>query len=272
MQPPVSHSSRQPLHQPRVRSRITKFQAGMASLQVSTCVTCMERFPGMTVRETSAGTECVRSSRDKNSPKAYSCSNNMHPGPVPQELQVYNVILWPINFVASFTPLICYSHSAGADSGGGDAYLCSDAYHVHLQTAPGTVWLHWTCGQPATECLPPLPRVCQDFHLTWIYIIIVRREGAHQTHRDFRVRGQVVQRALQWLVTHNQYYCSMGITIDTTALEQLPQDGNVTHLVSSTNDCSTPTETVPPTGDGSELDDDHLSHSFVPVSTPSMTE
>ena len=115
-----------------------------------------------------------------------------------------------------------------------------------------------------------LPRLPSDLD-----IIIVRREGAHQTHRDFRVRRQVVHRALQWLVTHNQYYCSVGITIDTTALEQLPQDGNVSHLVSSTNDCSTPattTETVPPTGDGSELDDDHLSHSFVPVSAPSMTE
>ena len=35
--------------------RVTTFHSRMAALQVSTC-TCMERFPGMTVRVTPAGT------------------------------------------------------------------------------------------------------------------------------------------------------------------------------------------------------------------------
>ena len=41
-------------------------------------------------------------------------------------------------------------------------------------------------------------------------VIVVRKEGANQSHRDFRVRRAVVHRALQWLVTHNQYYHSLA--------------------------------------------------------------
>ena len=86
MQPSMSH---QPLlHQPAVPSKMSKFHSALAALEVSACVTCMERFPGMTVRVTSAGTECVRCTRDKHSPKAYSSDNNIHPGPVPKELRV----------------------------------------------------------------------------------------------------------------------------------------------------------------------------------------
>ena len=66
----------------------------------------------------------------------------------------------------------------------------------------------------------------------------------------------------------------MGITIDTTALAQLPQDGNVSHLVSVTEDCSTPE--IPTTASDRPstcaVEDDHLSYSFVPLAAPSMTE
>ena len=48
----------------------------------------------------------------------------------------------------------------------------------------------------------------------------------------------MVHRALQWLVTHNQYYSALGVTIDSTVLEQLPQDGNVSDLVSATEPAS----------------------------------
>ena len=35
--------------------------------------------------------------------------------------------------------------------------------------------------------------------------VIVRREGADETHRDFQVRRAVVLRALQWLIVNNMY-------------------------------------------------------------------
>ena len=112
-------------------------------------------------------------------------------------------------------------------------------------------------------------------------VIVVRKEGANHTHRGFRVRRGVVHQALQWLVTHNQYYRSLGITIDAVALVQLPQDGNISHLVSVTEDCSLPdcpttsgSSEVSATGNTSTeaLEDDHLSESFVPIAAPSMTE
>ena len=52
-------------------------------------------------------------------------------------------------------------------------------------------------------------------------------EGAVHSHRDFRIRRSVVHRALNWLVTHNQYYRSNHVHIDVNALEQLPHDGNI---------------------------------------------
>lgn len=74
----------QPLfYHPPVQSKMSKFDSRMGSLQVSTCGTCMERFPGMTVRITSAKTECIHCNKDQQSP-----DNNMNPGLVPQELMV----------------------------------------------------------------------------------------------------------------------------------------------------------------------------------------
>ena len=62
--------------------------------------------------------------------------------------------------------------------------------------------------------------------------------GSHgslvHSHRDFRVRRSVVHRALNWLVTHNQYYRSNHVHIHVNALEQLPHDGNLSQLTAIT--------------------------------------
>ena len=52
-------------------------------------------------------------------------------------------------------------------------------------------------------------------------------EGAVHSHSDFRVRRSVVHRALNWLVTHNQYCRSNHVHIDINPLQQLPHDGNL---------------------------------------------
>ena len=118
---------------------------------------------------------------------------------------------------------------------------------------------------PPSLSLPRLP-----FQLD---VIVVRKAGANQSHRDFRVRRAVVLRALQWLVTHNQYYHSVGVTIDTTALDKLPQDGNISQLVSVTEDTTTdsPSTTDTAAAEDDSCDED-LPQSFVPVAAPSMTE
>ena len=133
--------------------------------------------------------------------------------------------------------------------------------------------------QDVASFVQSLPRLPSDLD-----VIVVRKEGANQTHRDFRVRRGVVQRALQWLVSHNKYYHALGVTIDTTALAQLPQDGNISHLMSVIEDCSSPdsptnseTSSSIPASDTTHtvaIDDshDHLPQSFVPIAVPSMTQ
>ena len=57
-------------------------------------------------------------------------------------------------------------------------------------------------------------------------VIIVRKEGAVDSHKDFRVRRSVVLMALQWLVQNNIYY--HDVTIDHSVLALLPVDGELT--------------------------------------------
>ena len=108
-------------------------------------------------------------------------------------------------------------------------------------------------------------------------------EGAVHSHRDFRVRKSVVHRALNWLVTHNQYYRSNHVHIDVNALEQLPHDGNLSQLTSITveSDSTEPPATNtpatgPPVADTPATSEDpysaHLPQSFVSIATRSMTE
>ena len=73
-----------------IRTKMHKFHAHLATLDVSMCTTCLESFPGLQLHLGSA--ECLRCSRDKRIPKLYSSANNMDPGPIPSELQVGNNI------------------------------------------------------------------------------------------------------------------------------------------------------------------------------------
>ena len=88
------------------------------------------------------------------------------------------------------------------------------------------------------------------------------------SHRDFRVRRSVVHRALNWLVTHNQYYRSNEVHIDVNALDQLPHDGNLSQLTAITVE-SAITATGPPVADTPATSEDpystHLPQSFVPI-------
>ena len=74
----------------------------------------------------------------------------------------------------------CLSLSAGADPSGGNADLSSHAHHVTLQTSSRAV--HWTCSQPSSGSFTHnLPRKPSNLD-----VLVVRREGANHTHRDFR--------------------------------------------------------------------------------------
>ena len=76
-------------------------------------------------------------------------------------------------------------------------------------------------------------------------VIVVRKEGATQSHRDFCVIRSIVLRALQWLLANNIYY--RNIRIDPDALALLPEDGDLTGLRSVTVETDDQ-ETRPPQG------------------------
>ena len=52
--------------------------------------------------------------------------------------------------------------------------------------------------------------------------MIVQKQGADRSHRDFRVCRHVVQSALEWLISHNLYY--RNIALDRQILQDLPED------------------------------------------------
>ena len=73
------------MHQRWVQAILKKFHLYFSSLEVPTCSTSLESFPGLRLL---GPTECVRCGRDKRVPKLFSEENNMHPGCVPPQLQV----------------------------------------------------------------------------------------------------------------------------------------------------------------------------------------
>ena len=68
-----------------------------------------------------------------------------------------------------------------------------------------------------------LPRLPKN-----VDILIVRKEGGVNAHKDFKVRRAVVHRALHWLKQNNRYY--PHIDIDYDCLNQLPEDENLSGL------------------------------------------
>ena len=99
-------------------------------------------------------------------------------------------------------------------------------------------------------------------------VIVVRREGSNQSHRDFRVRRRVVLRALEWLVANNTYY--RHITINAEALAQLPEDGDLSGLCTVTVVASS--EDLEPSEDDEDPYFADLTRSFVPSAPRRVTE
>ena len=60
-------------------------------------------------------------------------------------------------------------------------------------------------------------------HVADLPVVVVRRHGADDTHRDFTVRRQKVLEAVWWLKTNNPYFKS--IEIDREANQIFPENG-----------------------------------------------
>ena len=134
----------------------------------------MEKFPGMTA---SAGTECVHCSRDKHTPKAYSSHNNMHPDPVPQELLVRHIC----SFLYPYQLIDCGQGLTQVEEMLISAVIPIMSVHRLPQGQYGHSGHVVNLPQDVVSFAQSLPRLPSD-------VIIVRKEGANQTHRAFRVR------------------------------------------------------------------------------------
>ncbi len=85
------------------------------------------------------------------------------------------------------------------------------------------VVMYSICYKISHRSLLPKPRSPSQLD-----VIIVRKEGATGSHKNFRVRRSVVLRTLQWLIEHNFYYSN--VTIDHSVLALLRIDGDLTIL------------------------------------------
>ena len=148
-----------------VRHKMSTFHSKLMSLEFHRCSTCLECFPDLSMAS-GGSTECTRCSHDKHIPKLYTTANNMNPGTVPPQLQVYPLFARSItcpklyttannmNPGTSYRYIHCLpevSHaslillSTGAITSGGDACLCYHANYVNLSPTARPVWLHWSC-------------------------------------------------------------------------------------------------------------------------------
>ena len=60
--------------------------------------------------------------------------------------------------------------------------------------------------QDVSTFVTSLPRLPSD-----IDVILVRKGGASQTHKDFRVRRSKIPMTLQWLKQNNKYYHNINL-------------------------------------------------------------
>ena len=116
--------------------------------------------------------------------------------------------------------------------------------------------------QNVTDFATSLPRSPSD-----IDVLIVQKQGADGSHRDFRVRRHVVQSALEWLISHNLYY--RNIALNRQILQDLPEDAILSELPTFTTSSQSANEPDCTTEDHTS---DHLQGSFIPVNPCRMTE
>ena len=224
------------LYTPSALKSIHMFHAKMTACAFSKCVICNESFPSM---NGSQRTECTRYRRDKKLPNLYSSDNGMDPGLVPLELQGLTQVEEML--ISSVMPIMSLYHLPHGQFG----------YSGHIINLPQDV-------ATFTNTLPRSP--------SQLDVLLVRRQGAAGSHKDFRVRRSRILTALLWLKHHNTYY--RDILIDEAILAQLPVDDDIT-LPSITLD----TEEEPAVSEETEEPySSHLPGTFVPMTPRQGTQ
>ena len=222
-----------------VQGKLAAFHSKISSLSFTHCSCCNESFPS--IKLTSSTSVCSHCSRDKQEPKLYSAANNMDRGSVPLALQgltQVEMLISPVMPILSVyqLPLGQYGYSGRV---------------INLP-------------QDVASFVRSLPRMPSQLD-----VVLVRREGAAGSHKDFKVRRSCVLQALQWLMENNPNLCE--ISLDHVAFAQLPENGELPGLSAVTlPDDESGTE--PDFEENEEHDSELLSSSFVPTAPCQATE
>ncbi len=231
------------------KTNINKFHKSVQYI-VSHCTVCQEAWPLKS--KPRSPYVCSRCSRDKKSPKKFSCENSMIPSPIPHELQ--NLTQIEEMLIARALPIMRVYIKPGGQRG----------YSGHCINLP----------QNVTELATSLPRYPKD-----LAVIIVKVKGRDNTFKDVTVRKQKVHSALVWLINNNPHYSE--ITINEDALNSLPENGVAPDLMTvetdndivSDDNCSA--DVGPPTDNPSEdivYNDSTEMSSFLPVGEQQQQE
>ena len=178
-----------------VQNEMHSFHLDQERLEHRQCTICKEAWP---TRQNLASEVfiCYRCKRDKKSPKKFSAENDMDPGTVPEQLRGLTQVEEML--ISRVCPIMRVYRKHGGQRG----------YKGHVLNLP----------QDIQSFLNRLPSRVAD-----LPVLIVRRHGAEDTHRDFTVRRHKVLEAVLWLKTNNQFF--KDIEIDRDVIQSLPENG-----------------------------------------------
>ncbi|XP_028419285.1 uncharacterized protein LOC114545138 [Dendronephthya gigantea] len=171
------------------------FHLDQEHLEHRQCTICKETWP--TKQNLAADPfVCYRCQRDKKSPKNFSTGNDMDPGTVPEQLRGLTQVEEML--ISRVCPIMQVYRKHGGQRG----------YKGHVLNLP----------QDIQSFLNRLPAQVAD-----LPVMIVRRQGADETHKDFTVRRHKVFEAISWLKTNNPFF--KDIEIDRDIIQRLPENG-----------------------------------------------
>ena len=160
------------------------------------CTVCKEAWPLKATKRSRTNYVCMRCTRDKKCPKAFSSENSLTPSKVPPQLQ--GLTQTEEMLIARALPIMRVYIKPGGQRG----------YSGHCINLP----------QDIKELASSLPRYPKD-----IALIVVKVKGRNNTFKDIKVRKEKVQNALQWLIENNPHYA--GVDMNLEALNSLPENG-----------------------------------------------
>lgn len=185
-----------PLHEQEfVQNEMHSFHLDQERLEHRQCTICKEAWP---TRQnlTSEVYICYRYKRDKKLPKKFGAENDMDPGIVPEQLKGLTQVEEML--ISRVCPILRVYRKHGGQRG----------YKGHVLNLP----------QDIQSFLNRLPSQVAD-----LPVLVVRRHGADDTHRDFTVRRHRVLEAILRLKTNNPFF--KEIEIDHNAIQSLPENG-----------------------------------------------